>query len=80
LLLRLDDAVSAAVQALKARGFESPYLKTFVVARINPLRFAKGDVGPFDDVIGKMIDKAEAFDAAKIEADQLASASGPPDE
>jgi hypothetical protein len=24
---------------LKERGFDSPYLKNFVVARVNPLRF-----------------------------------------
>src|SRR5947209_659556 len=38
-VLELDEAVSAAVAALKARGFQSPYLKAFVVARINYLRF-----------------------------------------
>jgi ParB family chromosome partitioning protein len=32
-ILKLDDAVSAAVEKLKARGLTSPYLKAFVVAR-----------------------------------------------
>lgn len=31
-----DDAVNAAVKDLKERGFRSPYLRAFVVARINP--------------------------------------------
>ena len=31
-----DDAVGAAVEKLKERGLTSPYLKAFVVARINP--------------------------------------------
>ena len=43
-LLGLDDAVVAVVDALKKKGFTSPYLKAFVVARINPLRFIKGDL------------------------------------
>ena len=38
-VLELDDAVTAAVKELKSKGFESPYLRAFVVARINPLRF-----------------------------------------
>ncbi|HVZ32956.1 MAG TPA: ParB N-terminal domain-containing protein, partial [Polyangiaceae bacterium] len=37
LLLSLDDAVNQAVEKLKAKGLTSPYLKNFVVARINPL-------------------------------------------
>ena len=41
-VLAFDDAVSEAVARLKERGFDSPYLKTFVVARVNPLRFMKG--------------------------------------
>src|SRR5207302_5639187 len=38
-LLQLDDAVSQTVEKLRERGLTSPYLKAFVVARINPLRF-----------------------------------------
>src|SRR5712672_3387515 len=38
-LLELDEAVGEAVEKLKARGLTSPYLRSFVVARINPLRF-----------------------------------------
>ena len=41
-MLELDEGVSAAVTALKARGLESPYLRAFVVARINPIRFQRG--------------------------------------
>jgi ParB family chromosome partitioning protein len=37
-ILEIDDAVNSAVATLKERGFRSPYLKAFVVARINPLR------------------------------------------
>ena len=33
-LLELDEAVAAAVAGLKSRGFESPYLKAFVLARL----------------------------------------------
>jgi ParB family chromosome partitioning protein len=79
-LLALDDAVNAAIEALKARGLQSPYLRAFVVARINPLRWKRGATGEFDDVIGKMRAAAEKFDASKIKADHVNRASGPPDE
>jgi ParB family chromosome partitioning protein len=79
-MIELDDAVIAAVAALKERGFESPYLKAFVVARINPLRFQRGAKATFEETIPKMLASAKKFDAAKVKADQLAAASGPPDD
>ena len=74
-LLRLDDAVAVAVKALKAKGLDSPYLKNFVIARINPIR-GRGETGEWEPVIDKMIAKAEAFDAAKVDAGALARAGG----
>ncbi|MBL8959104.1 MAG: ParB N-terminal domain-containing protein, partial [Gemmatimonadetes bacterium] len=72
-LLELNEAVNAAVAALKAKGLESPYLKAFVVARINPLRFSKGRTAhDFDETIGKMLASAKRFDASKVRADQVA--------
>ena len=60
-LLALDDLVVRAVAALKAQGLESPFLKPFVVARLNPLRFKRGGTGEFDPVLDKMIASAEKF-------------------
>ncbi|HEY7635357.1 MAG TPA: ParB N-terminal domain-containing protein [Gemmatimonadales bacterium] len=79
-LLELDEAVNEAVKALKDRGFESPYLKAFVVARINPLRFKRGATADFDETLEKMLTSARKFDSAKIRADQVAKASGAPEE
>jgi len=79
-LIALDEAVNDAVKALKARGFESPYLKAFVVARINPLRFHRGAKAEFDATVDRMLASALKFDPAKIKADQLASAGGPAEE
>jgi hypothetical protein len=47
-VLKLDDAVAAVVAALKERGMTSPYLKAFVVARVNPIRFSKSTEFDFD--------------------------------
>jgi len=78
-LLELDDAVSAAVAALKARGFQSPYLKAFVVARINYLRFKKGKA-EFDETMDKLLAAAKKFDVGKVKPDQVTAAGGPADE
>jgi ParB family chromosome partitioning protein len=80
-LLELDAAVGVAVAALKARGFESPYLKAFVLARINPLRFTlkRGQKADFEETIGKMLASAKKFDAARVRQDQVARTGGAPD-
>jgi len=79
-LFALDDAVTAAVHALEARGLTSPYLRAFVVARINPLRFQRGATAPYEATMEKMLEAAKAFDASKIRPDHLAKAAGPPAE
>ncbi len=50
-LLAIDERVKEIVAELKKRGFRSPYLRNYVVARINPVRFhraKKGDTTPAD--------------------------------
>jgi ParB family transcriptional regulator, chromosome partitioning protein len=76
LVLALDDAVNEAVEKLKTKGLKSPYLKNFVVARVNPLRFMKGDLPSFDELIATMTSRAQKLDANKVAAGDLASAGG----
>ena len=77
-LLELNELVNEAVKGMKARGLESPYLKAFVVARINPLRFQRKPTADFDETIDKMLGSARRFDAGKIRADQVARSGGAP--
>jgi ParB family chromosome partitioning protein len=79
-LLQIDAAVTQAVAALKARGFESPYLKNFVVARLNPLRFHKGAALSLEETLAKMIAAAQRFDPGSVRHDQIARTGGPPAE
>jgi ParB family chromosome partitioning protein len=80
-LLALDDKVSDAVAALKERGFTSPYLKAFVVARLNPLRFRRGATMGADEALDAMMAAAEKFDAGKVKVGDLAAAPpGPAEE
>jgi ParB family chromosome partitioning protein len=75
-LLELDDLVAEAVAKLKDRGLTSPYLKTFVVARINPLRFRRGATMDPDEALRAMTDAAARFDAEKVRPGDLANAFG----
>jgi ParB family chromosome partitioning protein len=79
-VMELEAAVAEAMKGLKERGFDSPYLRAFVVARINPLRFKRGVKADFDETIEKMTASARRFDVGKVRADQVARASGPPEE
>jgi ParB family chromosome partitioning protein len=75
-LLAFDDAVSEAVAKLKERGFDSPYLKAFVVARVNPLRFMKGAAPPFDALFEQMTKRARGMDPGKIRGEDVARSGG----
>lgn len=74
-LLVLDAAVGEIVADLKAKGFQSPYLRPFVVARINPLRWKKGSAD-FDETMDTMIDAAKKFDASKVKPGQISAGGG----
>ncbi len=77
-LLAWDDEVVRVVEALKARGLQSPYLKNYVVARVNFLRFKKDGEFEFDETIQKMIDATKKIDPAKVNKDDLAKMGGAP--
>jgi ParB family chromosome partitioning protein len=81
-VLKLDDAVGKIVAALKAKGLTSPYLKPFVVARINPIRFSKATEFDFDEVMDKMIASATKFNVEKVKQEDVAKIGGgpPPEE
>jgi ParB family chromosome partitioning protein len=79
-VLELEEKVAAVVKKLKERGMVSPYLRSFVVARINPLRWIKGDPPPLEDVLKTMRERAAKFNVEKIKPQDLAGAAGPPDE
>jgi ParB family transcriptional regulator, chromosome partitioning protein len=81
-LMALDDLVVEKIEALKARGMTSPYLRSFVVARLNPLRFRPKDARPldFDETLERMNKAAEKFNPEKIKAEDVARSGGAPEE
>jgi ParB family chromosome partitioning protein len=87
-LREIDVRVKEIVAALQARGFRSPYLRTYVVARINPVRFhkvKKGETKPpmeLPAALTRMAAAARKFDVASVKERDLAlvaAVAGEPD-
>jgi ParB family chromosome partitioning protein len=80
-ILKLDDHVSAAVEKLKGRGLTSPYLKPFVVSRVNYTRFSKATSFDYDEALDKIIGSAAKFNVDRVKQEDVAkSGGGPSDE
>jgi ParB family chromosome partitioning protein len=75
-MLKLDDAVTAAVEKLKAKGLVSPYLKPFVVSRVNYTRFSKATSFDFDEALDKIIASAAKFNVERVKQQDVAKAGG----
>jgi ParB family chromosome partitioning protein len=77
-LLEIDARVKQIIAALQQRGFRSPYLRSYVVARINPVRFhklKKGETKPpmeLPAALTRMAAAARKFDVASVRERDLA--------
>lgn len=77
-LQQIDREVKRIVTGLQARGFKSPYLRSYVVARINPVRFhkAKKDATapamPIGQALTRMAAAARAFNLSAVSNSDLA--------
>src|SRR5467141_3895858 len=75
---QIDAQVGRIVEALHARGFKSPYLRNYVVARINPVRFVRTRKGqteaamPIAQALTRMAAAAAKFDLASVSAGDVA--------
>ncbi len=74
----IDVQVKRIIAGLQARGFDSPYLRNYVVARINPVRFhrsKKGDTQPpmpLPAALTRMVAAAKKFDLSAVRSSDLA--------
>ena len=76
---KLDELVTEVVAKLKDRGLVSPYLRTFVVARVNPLRWIKDEPPPLGEVLKTMRERLVAFNVEKVNPQDLARTGGAPE-
>ena len=80
-MLEIDESVKEIVEQLKQRGFRSPYLRNFVVARINPVRFVRAqraEARPpmqIGAALTKMRGSARKFDVDSVRQQDLALAA-----
>ena len=77
-LVEIDGEVKRIIEGLRERGFKSPYLRTYVVARINPVRFHRAKKGQTDPpmavaaALTRMAVSAKKFDMASVKSSDLA--------
>ncbi len=77
-LLEIDTQVKKLIATLQARGFKSPYLRNYVVARINPVRFHKAKKGdtappmPLAQALTRMAAAAKGFKPESVSNSDLA--------
>lgn len=77
-LLEIEVQVKRIIAALQKRGFKSPYLRSYVVARINPVRFhraKKGDTTPpmsMAAALTRMAAAAKKFNVDSVKFGDLA--------
>jgi ParB family chromosome partitioning protein len=75
---QIDAEVGRIVAGLQERGFKSPYLRGYVVARINPVRFQRAKKAeaapamPFGQALTRMAAAAKKFDFGSVSNADLA--------
>jgi ParB family chromosome partitioning protein len=70
-----DEALGAAVAALKKRGIRHPYVKNYVLARTSPLTRARKTVPSFDQAFTKLVAAIESFDVQAVRYEDVQRAS-----
>ena len=81
LTLEVEEKVAAAIARLREKGLMSPYLRSFVVSRVNPLKWIQGELPSAEKVLTTMRDKAARFNTDKVRQEDLARmGGGVPDE
>jgi ParB family chromosome partitioning protein len=78
----IDTEIKRIVEELEQRGFKSPYLRNFVVAKINPLytgRFRKKAESfnnlSITEALNKMLEQSKKFDSSKVKHSDIALTS-----
>ncbi len=73
-LERVDKLLTDAVQELKSQGINHPYVKNFVIARVNPLSRARKTMPSFATTFQKLEASLETFDPSKVRMSDVARA------
>jgi ParB family transcriptional regulator, chromosome partitioning protein len=77
-ILEIEHRVKHIIINLQERGFKSPYLRNYVVARINPVRFHRQKKGenkppmPIASALTRMAAAAKKFNIGSVKPGELA--------
>jgi ParB family chromosome partitioning protein len=77
-LLEIDALVKKIIAGLQSRGYKSPYLRNYVVARINPVRFHQIKRGetqppmPLAQALTRMAAAAKSFKLESVKSTDIA--------
>jgi len=77
-IAEIDAQVKRIIDALQARGFKSPYLRNYIVARINPVRFHRAKKNetappmPIGEALTRMAASAKKFDLSSVSRGDVA--------
>ena len=75
LVERADGLLGQVVARLKKRGIVHPYVKNFVMARVNPLTRARKTLPSFDQTWDKVQASLEQFDVDAVRTEDIARAA-----
>ena len=74
-LEEVDDLVNQLVAKGRKRGLVHPFLKNFIIARVNPLTRARKNLPSYERTISSLRKAIEEFDLGKIHFGQVAGAA-----
>lgn len=75
LLLAADEIVGGIVARLRERGVRHPYVRNFVLARVNPLGRSRKAVPEFEETFAKLTRSLGRFDVARVRLEHVAGAA-----
>jgi len=70
-----DKVLAGVVARLQKRGIKHPYIKSFVLARCNPLTRARKTLPSFDQALERLTASLEKFDPAAVRVEDVARAA-----
>jgi len=75
LVMKAEEVLGEKVAEIQARGVKHPYLKSYLIARCNPLTRARKAAPDFEEAIEKLSQALKRVNAAKVRFDQIAGAA-----
>jgi ParB family transcriptional regulator, chromosome partitioning protein len=75
MVLAAEEVLTEKVKEIQSRGVRHPYLKSYLIARCNPLSRARKGVPEFEEAIEKLRGALSRVNAGKVRLDQVAGAA-----